>query len=504
MVGNLISGGDVVRQLEHARRDARRREAALRANLDKLDDFMEEMIERRGQSLIELSQHYFPDLSPSTVDGQFVEVRDSLRDLLRRKQRHEAELERWWDASLDSSAKLERQLETLTDELNELAAKRDELERLLADRLRSEAEFQQLSEEALAAESELKRNELRVAEMREEVAEKLPAYEKSKLFKYLHRRGYGTHQYRGSGLTKRLDGWVAKVVNYDKNRQSYDFLRVTPELMAAEVERRQGSFNSLMQRLEGIEDRISDEIGLTEVMTQGNAVGKRREGLLDEMKQLEEARARTEQEMARLETTENEYYTAGVERLKDFLSALEESALERRTRATPETADDAIFREVQDCNRRLREARDQSRDDRRLVEVWKEKISGLDQVVRRFRSSQFESRRSWFSPRLSIDREVDRYLEGRNTAAGLWSVIRRYQQFVRPEFDDSWDGMGGMWDSDVSHVLGRVLLEVAGEAMRQAAQRGMHRRGPTRQQGRRSSGRPPYRPGGGFTSGRGF
>ena len=110
---------------------------------------------------------------------------------------------------LDRRSGLDDQIEKVTTELDNLATKRDELESQLASRLRAHPEFQTLSEQALAAETELKRNELRVAEMRDEVAEKLPAYEKSKLFKYLHRRGYGTAEYKGKGLTKQLDGWVA-------------------------------------------------------------------------------------------------------------------------------------------------------------------------------------------------------------------------------------------------------------------------------------------------------
>jgi chromosome segregation ATPase len=507
VVSNMIPGGEVVRQLENSRRDARRRADEVRANLDKLDDFMKDLVERRGEVLVELAQHYLPDISSSTVANQFKEVRGHIEELLRRKQRHEAELQDQWDAMLDRRSGLDDQIEKVTGELDNLATKRDELENQLASRLRAQPEFQTLSEQALAAETELKRNELRVAEMRDEVAEKLPAYEKSKLFKYLHKRGYGTPEYNGKGLTKQLDGWVARIVKFHKNRQSYNFLKVTPELMAAEVERRRAEFTKLMERLEAIEDAISDEIGLTTLLKQGTELGDERQRLLGDVAKQETERARIEKQIAQLQATENEYYVEGVNRLRDFLGGMEESALAVRTRATPQTTDDEIFREIKRINEQLRSTREQSHEDRKLLEIWHDKVAGLDQVVLRFRSSEFDSRRSWFHTRLDVPREVDRYLEGNSSSSGLWATLREHQQFVRPEFDSgsgSWPDLGNVFDSDVSRVLGRVLIEVAGEALRQSAQRGMHRRGPSRQQSRQSSGKPPYRRGGGFTSGRGF
>lgn len=490
--------------LEHSIREVRTRCDSVRSNLDKLDDFIDDVIQQRGHALVELAQHYLPDLSGSTVSQQFIEVRSQLQQLLKEKQRREVELQSSWDANLDRRSQLESEVETLTDRLNDLAAQRDELQLQLANRLKDHEDFQQLSEQALTAENLLKRNELRVAEMRDEVAEKLPAYEKSRLFQYLFRRGYGTSKYKLRGLTKQLDGWVAKLAKYNKNRQSYDFLRVTPELMAAEVERRQAEFTKLMERIEAIEDSISDEIGLTEVLRQGTELGEQRERLLSDTATLEDERRKIEAEMESLQEKHNEYYVAGINRLKEFLGSMEESALAKRTRATPQPADDAIFKEIRHCNQQLREARTQTQEDRQQLEYWQSKLSGIDQVVRQFHSSEFDSRRSFFSRRLNTEQAVNRFLQGSSSAQQLWSEIRQNQQFVRPEFDNGWGGMEGVFDSDVSHVLGRVLIEIAGEAMRQSARRGMHRRGPVRQRSRHTGGRPTYRRNGGFTSGRGF
>jgi hypothetical protein len=504
VVGNLIPGSEVLHSLERAFRDAQMRSEDVRANLHRLDEIVQGVVQQRGHALLDLARHYLPDLSGDTVSTQFVEVRSHLEQLLQKKQRHEAKLQSLWDANLDRRSQLEQQVDESTNRLNDLATRRNQLQQSLANRLKEHAQFQVLSGHALIAENELKRNELRVAEMREEVAEKLPAYEQSRLFQYLYRRGYGTAEYKGRGLTKRLDRWVARLVKYNKNRQGYNFLRVTPELMVAEVERRRGEFTKLMEQIESIEDAISDEIGLTRVLDEGNRLGQQREEHLAELNRLENLRATIEADIAQLQASENEYYQAGVDRLKEFLGSLEESALEYRTRVTPQTTDDAVFVGIKDLNRELRNARIQSQGDRKILDDRQKVVSGLDELLRQFRSAEFDSRRSFFSPRLDVDVVITRYLRGQCSTQSLWGMLRQHQQFIRPEYDDSWDDMGGLFDSDVSHVLGRVLVEVAGEAMRQAARRGMYRRGPIRQQSRRAAGRPTYRRNGGFTSGQGF
>ena len=85
-----------------------------------------------------------------------------------------------------------------------------------------------------------------------------------------------------------------------------------------------------------------------------------------------------------------------------------------------------------------------------------------------------------FSEQFDVERQIGGYLRGAVGREQLWSALRRYQEFHQPRrvehrgwhIDDSWDM------DDLGGVLGRVLIEVAGEAMKHAVRRGMRRRGP--------------------------
>jgi len=125
-------------------------------------------------------------------------------------------------------------------------------------------------------------------------------------------------------------------------------------------------------------------------------------------------------------------------------------------------------------------------------------------VMQRFRRADFDSRRSLFAGEFDVERHVGGYLRGELGREQLWSVFRRHQQFQQSRYEQRGWGVDDSWDfDDMSGVLGRVLIEVAGEAMKHAVRRGMRRRGPLRREYRKKSGLPDFG-GGWFTQGRGF
>ena len=250
----------------------------------------------------------------------------------------------------------EAELGRVTEALNGKVAERQKLEALVADRLHGSDDFKKLSEQALAAETELERNEGRVAEIKAEADKKLPSYERSRLFKYLYNAGYGTAEYAGKGLTRSIDAWVAKMIDYASARRGYDFLRVTPELMQHEVGRRRASFNGLMQQVEAIEDHVSDEVGLTAVLKAGQLLGAERDASVAAAAKAQDELLKQQHELLALAGSKNEFYEQGLARMQNFLANLPPTRLADESRATPERDDDAIVAEVTYLSGQLTEA----------------------------------------------------------------------------------------------------------------------------------------------------
>ncbi len=508
MVVNAQSGADVGRTLQGAVDRVRRQLDEHVAGLHALDQQVNDLVARRGGALLDLARHYLPDMSVETIGGSFVEVRDDLLDVLARKQRREREVQDQVAAAERAAEHQEAELARVTEELNAKVAARQKLEALVAERLHGSDEFKQLSDQALTAETELNRNEDRVEEMQAETKKKLPSYNRSRLFKYLYEAHYGTPEYQGKGLTRRIDGWVAKMINYAAARVGYEFLRVTPELMVQEVTRRRDRFNELMQQVEAIEDRVSDEVGLTEVMRAGQQLGAERDQAVGSVATAQDALIKRQHELLALAGSQNEFYEQALARMQSFLASVPQSRLAAESSRTPAREDDAIVAEVAFLSGQLTEADQRGSHLARERRSWDERLGGLQSVLQRFRQAEFDSRRSAFAIGLDVDGLAREFLAGRLGAADLWSQLERSQQFVPEWHEQPGGGLGDVLNhrgsvGDVSQVLLHVLTEVAGAAMRQSAQRGVQRRSTVRTQKRASSGRPPF-PNRGFTNGRGF
>ncbi len=484
MYGQAISGRSVGHALQQAAEQLRRQQTECQTSLRRLDESTQELVDRRGKTLLELAEHYLPEVDRDSVLASFRGIRDELLKILARKQRRESQLHESLKEDETEAIRIQADLETTANQLDKNGSERERLEDIVAERIKAHDDFQKLSQQALEAEQELERNEQRIAEIKQEATEKLPAYDKNRMFRYLYDRGFGTSGYKKKGLTRQMDKWIAKLVKFGRSKRSYDFLRVTPELMAAEVQRRREQFNVLMEKLEAIEDAISDEVGLTKVRQQGHELVTRRDKLVTELAALEKRFNDHHQELLALEGKQNEFYEQGVGQMKAYLDEMEHSWLEHQSRSTPERHDDELVAEIGWLNDQLSNARRESNQLMQEQRDWDERSSGLNDVMHRFRRANFDARNSLFSDDFDVQRHVGGYLHGDFGSEQLWSTLRRYQQFHRPRYERRNRSRG--WDSDswefesMGGVLGRVLIEVAGEAMKHAVRRGMQRRGPYR------------------------
>ncbi|HMO84601.1 MAG TPA: hypothetical protein PKC18_06735, partial [Lacipirellulaceae bacterium] len=458
MVSDFQSGADVSRVLQRAVENVRWQLGDHIAGLQSLDTQVNDLVARRGGALLDLARHYLPDIRLETVQRTFVEVRDDLMEVLVRKQKRERELRDQAAAVEREAEHLEVELARITDALNVKASERDQLEQLVSERLHGSDEFRRLSEQAIAAEAELERNEERVAEMKAQAERKLPAYEQSRLFKYLYDAGFGTPQYRAKGWTRRVDRWIARMIDFGAARRGYEFLVATPELMEQEVIRRRMSFNELMQQVETIEDRVSDEMGLTEGMRAGQVLGSARDRLVAEAARADDNLLRRQQELLSLTGAQNEFYEQAVARMKNFLSSLSPARLEAASRTTPEREDDAIVAEVQFLGSQLTEADERAAALASQRKTWEDRLGGLQTVIQRFRQYEYDSRKSLFASRVDVADLVSRYVSGQIGPDELWTALQSAQRFAqqwheRPNVAYG----GGRIEGDVSQVLLHVL-----------------------------------------------
>ena len=493
MNGRTQSGRGVANSLGKATQQVKRHLGECQASLRKLDQSMEHVLNQRGEALLDLARHYLPDMTRESVLNTFQDLRKDLLNVLARKQHSKEKVSQELRELEQENVRLQAELESANEEFHELAEERAGLESVVADRLRENKEFVELSQEALASEQQLERNEERVAEIQAEAKEKLPSYNKSRLFRYLIDRDYGTSAYKKKGWTKRLDSWVAKLIDFPSAKRGYDFLCVTPELMAAEVTRRREQFNALMDRVEAMEDQVADEVGLTDVMRKGLELGRTRDRFVGEIDDNEKLFSKLHKVLLGLDGTQNEFYDQGVHKMKAYLSQMEQSWLEQFSQQTPDRKDDQLVAEIGWQNERFDGAQRESESLGREQRTWDDRAAGLSDILQRFRQAGFDTPRSQFAAGFNIERLAEDFLSGRIGREEFWSSIRQHQQFLHPWQEKRSRNADDKWGApDMSSVLGHVLAEVAGEALRQVVRNGMRRRREFRNKVRRHNGRPPF------------
>jgi hypothetical protein len=497
-------GSEVYRDLQHHASTSRREVEAIALELQALEKQAHDVVAQRSDCVRRLAQHYLPALDDQSIARAASEVQGQLRAV---QDKQQADIERLRAAIAELAQTLaahEAELAKVTAQLDDCVRRRTELEGRAAKLLEADPEFKDLATRAADTERKLARDEERAQEIAREAAAKLPAYERSRLFQYLVRREYGTPQYRAGWPARRLDRWVAEMVDFARVRPSYDFLRVTPQLVAAEVTRRREEFAPIMAQLQAKQARASAEVGLPAVLAEGEKLGADRDQRVAAMTELQNKHRAVSEELAQAESNEGKYYGEALATFRAFLERAETRALEQRARITPEPQDDALVAEIATLRQREGDA------GARLAELSAQRTTmdaravGLERLVRRFREANFDATRSRFDA-FDLGFEVQRYLDGKASVDELWNLLRNRQRFEQapPQIHV---GGGAFPQADMS-TGSRVLLEamghVVGAALRSAARGSVLRGGFGGGGGgfKMGGGRGG---GGGFTRGRGF
>lgn len=467
------SGSQVYRDLRNALDDIQRDAGSLRGESRELDGKIRSLVSERDGHFLQLAQLYLPELSRPAVAGTFDDVREELNGVVARKEQAQREIAGRIERLERERVETVAGLKEVTNRLNEKVRERDGLQARLAELLKQDPGFQQLSKQALASEAELKRNEERVQEIERDAKEKLPAYERSRLFQYLYGRKFGTPEYEAGSFIRRLDRWVARLIGYERARNSYAFLTTTPALVRAEVDRRQGEFDRLMGEIEGLRNQAADVIGLTPVLKEGDRLGAERDAFVARAADVEKRIGAAQHEQAQLDQDKGTFYAEALGRFQRFLMKAQTTVLERQARATPDRTDDDIVSRIRWAGEeisRLQAAASDLVGRSRQADGLQE---GLEFVTRRFQQSNFDSERSYFDRAPAVDDLVERFRSGALSREELWNSVRQNQKF-EPTWVES--NARDVVNHPLTGVLLHAMVEVAGAALQQSAHRSVARR----------------------------
>lgn len=466
-----ISGPAMHRLLMDGYKDVEQRIESMRSSISSIESQRSHLGDDRSSALVDLAEYYLPELTRESIESSWAEVRDSMQQILMRKEDQRRRVSGALADANDRRNLQEDRLLEINTAFDQAKTEQQDLASRVEGELAADDTFISLSNQAALAEAALERAEANLNEIEQDAARKLPGYEKSALFKYLRDRNYGNDQYTKRGFTRRMDRWLAKFIDFHKAKQGYEFLLQTPEQMRKIIADDRDALDTVMEELEKRRDLVVKRLGLTAAIEKVEQLSQRRESQLVELDKLRDETDALQRELTELEDTRGEYYREAVTVFREMLAGIDSQDLVSKARRTPSLTDDQIVARIQGVDQRLDDLDDDTRRHHDDIRDMQRCIEALGRLIQRFRAAKFDAARSQFSTSVDILDLLHRARSERDIDEA-WDRLRSAQR---------WGPTLGQQLGDVAaHPLTQVLIgamaQAAGAAMSEQAHRAGRRR----------------------------
>lgn len=482
-----LSGQTVAQQLKQAFQDAQDELRNARAAAASMEHHADEIQSDRDRTLADLARHYLPSLTQESLLQTWSEVRGSIEQVLLKKESHIKQLE----ADLNQLGADKRAAEVELDEKNSQLDSALNAQQLvsenLSDNLSKDDQFIGLTQRAAEAEAALERAEASLEQIEHEASQKLPAYEASKLFMYLYRRGLATPEYTGRGFTRRMDRWIGRLIDFPKAKIGYEYLTSTPAKVRALVSQDRAALADVMSELEQRRDEEAVKLGLPKLMADVEEKEAEREAVLTTLEKIGQRIDETNSQLTEIQKVDGPYYQQAIDFFKTVLENSDQASLESRARRTPDPQDDLIVSNLKGLDVQARESQREATALQQRVEWLDRHLTELGSLQQRFRSSRYDSSRSEFAGSIDLQHDLHLVREGRDTIEGVWSRLRRAHQFAASPLENMGSGLAGAARHPLTQVLVHAMANAATNSMSNHARRAGNRHVSSRQTSSRTS-----------------
>ena len=430
----------------------------------------------------------------SMVSGELREGLDAagrrVNELLQERVAELAAIKQQIEANRLLQQELDQKRETASGKTVEAAQALDVAEAATQARLNQDEAYRAQLEIAQKAERMAIQAQEKQAQAEDMHKDKGRPYEQDPLFSYLWERGYGTSRYAANPLSRFLDGWVARLCNYQDARPNYARLQEIPLRLQEHAARVAREADEEFARLKSLEEFAADEDGLPALrdsLAKAQAALDQVDADIDAAeKQLHEL----ENQRASFSSGEDTLFRRALDTLSGAFEHEDLLTLYEYARATATAEDDLLVRELEADNQRLRELGEAIVEHKRVRERHYSRMQELEGVRRRFKQQRFDSVHSGFGNEALLAMILGQFLQGTVTDQELWRVLEREQRYRRMDANPDFGTGGfrpraGTWN--IPFPRGGGLGGGLGGGMR--IPRGMPRRG---------GGGGGFRTGGGF------
>ncbi len=436
-----VSGRDALRYIDHVTSTLRQKTTEMNEDIGSATRRMADNRRREAEIIRQLATFRLSALRETDITQSLGSIDEKASKLL---EQHESLVSQQLEVVAQLSEELSA-LEQSRDEQADIAAQlEDAYDKAVAEtqkRLeKSDAYVAQLAD-VDRADNIAEKAEHKVQVAQTDRREKGVPYEKDRLFMYLWNRHFGTPDYKGSGLSKSLDGWVANLISYDKARRNYYMLLEIPKRLEEHLAVVTADAEESAQTLRKMEEQALNADGVAGARDKAQAAAKALEDIDTEIAETEERHLKAMADQAEIARGENRYYKDALNSLVNLLRRRPLHDLRSLALETPLPEDDLLVDELSELHEARELLDDQKQDEEKMTRRFRAALKDVESLRRQFKLARYDSIYSEFKDWDKVTLLVQEMV---NSSAKLQSVWRRIQKAHRTRRRDSDFDIGGL------------------------------------------------------------
>jgi hypothetical protein len=445
-----LSGGDVLALIERMHGDTRNEISGVSVRLERFTAELERLRQREIGVLSVLARIRMREIEGGELKAALDETGRRVKELLDQREGALAAVGEELAAAERQQAALEQQRTAQHGVVDAAEKAVDEAEAAAQQALGADSNYRAKLEAAAASDHVADSAEAKAAAAREDRERKGKPYEADPLFAYLWGRSFGTPAYAHGGLARALDGWVARVADYEPHRRDYWLLTELPARFDEHATRMRAQADADLAAVQALEKAAAEAAGVParqKALDDAKAELAKIDEKIDEQ---EAAVAALVERRASFAAGDDEISRQCNELIRETLKREQMRTLRERASATPSTDDDAAVDELTEIRANLPRIEEEATRSRTLHEAHTQRVAKLEEIRKRFKESRYDAVSSEFVNGALIAALLTQLLAGSVPLGDFWDALKkqqRYRQLADPRFGSGRfpRGGGGPW-----------------------------------------------------------
>ncbi len=456
-----VSGQDILRRITDFAAAASAAEQSSRASAQEAAAEIDRLVTSQSNAFRELAQLYLPRLNDDVDRDGWSEIRETLQSIILRKEDARRQRTEQLQQVTEQRISTDDRWKSLSSRLNELTTTCDELAKRLSEQLAADTEFEWLSREAAEGQARLEQAQANLQQVESDAKTKLPNYQQSQLFQYLWNNGFGTETYQSRGLTRRLDRWVSRLIDYPRAAAGYKFLSLAPAQMRQLIDEQEKAVKATMDEVETHQMNAANALGLPQAQAEGARVRGEHElaGAAAEIAGRGEELAR--QELAELESPDCPWYQDALKAFQTLIQRTERSLVAARAAQTPELTDDQVVARLKHLDDKVSEKKRELDRHFSAAEAAVKRTARINDLAARCRRAQFDHPRRVFDDQFDLQAQLDGLLVGTLDPDTAYQNLYRVQHLDSPVANQA----GAVLQGPMAQILLQTMANAAGAAL---------------------------------------